>query len=114
MEEGVSLIPVKYTDDLKVRAVELVTHAQADPDTAGGVITSVANELGLSRATSRVLVGQHTNSERATPAGSVDLQSENRRLRAELAEAKRANEILTLIQDVSSCSSLRVVRKCPF
>ncbi|ALC04858.1 hypothetical protein CDES_01970 [Corynebacterium deserti GIMN1.010] len=29
-----------------------------------------------------------------TPAQSVDLQVENRRLRAELAEAKRANDIL--------------------
>ncbi|RCS83727.1 IS3 family transposase, partial [Brevibacterium aurantiacum] len=30
----------------------------------------------------------------ATPTESVDLEAENRRLRAELTEARRANEIL--------------------
>ena len=42
-------MPVKYTDELKARAVELVMHAQADPDSANGAITRVANELGLSK-----------------------------------------------------------------
>ena len=87
-------MPVKYTDELKTRAVELVLHAQADPDSANGAITRVANELGLSKETLRVWVRKHKDSGRATPAESVDLEAENRRLRAELAEAKRANEIL--------------------
>src|SRR5699024_6917412 len=94
LEEGDSLLPVKYTDELKARAVELVIHAQADPDTANGAITRVANELGLSKETLRVWVRKHKDSGKATPAESVDLEAENRRLRAELAEAKRANEIL--------------------
>ena len=47
-------MPVKYTDELKARAVELVIHAQADPDTANGAIIRVANELGLSKETLRV------------------------------------------------------------
>jgi transposase len=94
LEEGDSLLPVKYTDELKARAVELVIHAQADPDTANGAITRVANELGLSRETLRVWVRKHKDSGKATPAESVDLEAENRRLRAELAEAKRVNEIL--------------------
>ena len=87
-------MPVKYTDELKARAVELVIHAQADPDTANGAITRVANELGLSRETLRVWVRKHKDSGKATPTESVDLEAENRRLRAELAEAKRVNEIL--------------------
>ena len=94
MEEENSLLPVKYTDELKARAVELVIHAQADPDTANGAITRVANELGLSRETLRVWVRKHKDSGKATTTESVDLEAENRRLRAELAEAKRANEIL--------------------
>ncbi|MDR7330637.1 hypothetical protein [Corynebacterium guangdongense] len=43
-------MPVKYTDELKQRAVELVTHAQADPDTARGAVTRIAAELGVSAA----------------------------------------------------------------
>ncbi|WP_350269399.1 transposase [Brevibacterium sp. CBA3109] len=87
-------MPVKYTDELKARAVELVMHAQADPETASRAITRVANELGLSKETLRVWVRKHKDSGRATPTESVDLEAENRRLRAELTEAKRANEIL--------------------
>ena len=87
-------MPVKYTDELRARAVELVIHAQADPATANGSITRVAKELGLSKETLRVWVRKHKESGRITPSESVDLESENRRLRAELAEARRANEIL--------------------
>ncbi|WP_180958979.1 MULTISPECIES: hypothetical protein [unclassified Brevibacterium] len=37
---------------------------------------------------------KNKDSGKATPAESVDLDAENRRLRAELTEAKRANQIL--------------------
>ena len=79
-------MPVKYTDELKARAVELVVHAQADPETANGAVTRVANELGLSKETLRVWVRKHKDSGKATPAESVGLEAENRRLRAELAD----------------------------
>ncbi|MGC2942512.1 MULTISPECIES: transposase [unclassified Brevibacterium] len=85
---------MEYTDELKAGAVELVIHAQADLDTANGAITRVAGELGVSKETLRVWVRKREDSGKATPAESVDLEAENRRLRAELAEAKRANEIL--------------------
>jgi len=87
-------MPVKYTDELKARAVELVIHAQADPNTANGTIARVAKELGVSKEALRVWVRKHNDLGKATPADSVDLEAENRRLRAELAESKRANEIL--------------------
>ena len=58
-------MPVKYTDELRARAVELVIHAQADPATANGSITRVAKELGLSKETLRVWVRKHKD-----PAGS--------------------------------------------
>ena len=87
-------MPVKYTPELKLRAIELVLHAQADPATARGVITRIAEELGVSKETLRVWVRKHNETGAGTPAESIDLEAENRRLRAELAEAKRANDIL--------------------
>ena len=87
-------MPVKYSDELKARAVDLVLHARADQDSAHGAITRVANELGLSKETLRVWMRKHKNSGQEDPAESVGLEVENRRLRAELAEARRANEIL--------------------
>ena len=69
MEEGDSLLPVKYTDELEARAVELVIHAQADPDTANGAITRVANELGLSKETLRVWVRKQAHRKRQCRTG---------------------------------------------
>lgn len=90
----IPFMPVKYTDEVKSRAVELVLHAQSDPTTAHGAVTRVAKQLGLNKETLRNWVGRHKRSGAPTPAASVDLESENRRLRAELAESQRANEIL--------------------
>lgn len=87
-------MPIKYTDELKTRAVDLVIHAPADPSTANGAISRVAKELGLSSETLRTWVRNYKNSGAMTPAQSIDLEAENKRLRAELAETKRANEIL--------------------
>ncbi|MER8026881.1 hypothetical protein SLW73_17095 [Glutamicibacter protophormiae] len=49
-------MPIKYTDELKTRAVDLVIHAQADPSTANGAIRRVAKELGVSSETLRTCV----------------------------------------------------------
>ena len=87
-------MPVKYTDELKARAVDLVLTAQADRDTSHGAITRVADELGLSKETLRMWVRKHKDTGASSPAESTDLAAENRPLRAELAESKRANEIL--------------------
>lgn len=87
-------MPIKYTNELKQRAVELVIHAQANPDTAHGAVRRVADELGVSKEALRVWVRKHKDTGLDTPAQSVDLEAENRRLKSELAEAKRANDIL--------------------
>ncbi|MDY5785715.1 transposase, partial [Corynebacterium sp.] len=93
MGKGNPRRPVKYTDELKQRAVEFVIHAQADPDTAHGAVTRIAIELGVSKEALRVWVRKHKDSGVESPAESINLEADNRRLRAELAEAKRANDI---------------------
>ncbi|WP_180957264.1 transposase [Brevibacterium antiquum] len=107
---------MKYTDELKARAVELVIHAQAETSTANGAIARVAKELGVSKEALRVWVRKHKDSGKVTPMESVDLEAENRRLRAELAESKRANEILRRASLDSNrqgnTSGFRVVRSC--
>ena len=84
----------RYSDEVKARAVELVLHAQEDPATSHGAMTRVAQQLGLNKETLRNWVRIHKQSGVASPAVSVDLEAENRRLRAELVESNRANEIL--------------------
>ncbi|GAA1859318.1 hypothetical protein GCM10009813_20530 [Brevibacterium marinum] len=47
----------------------------------------------MSKETLRVWVRKHKDSGKATPTESVDLKVENSRLRAEVAESKRASEM---------------------
>lgn len=76
-------MPVKDTGELKARAVALGIRAQADPETANGAISRVANEHGLRRKTLRVWMRKHQATSGETPAEAVELETENRRLRAE-------------------------------
>ena len=46
-------MPVKYTNELKTRAVELGLHAQLDPATRIGAVARIADELGLKKDTLR-------------------------------------------------------------
>ncbi|WJY62180.1 Transposase [Corynebacterium atrinae] len=97
-------MPKKYPDELKARAIELVIHAQSDSVTARGAAGRVAEQLGLNRETLRSWVSAHKKSGATTVDESLDLEAENRRLRAELAESRRANEIL---KRASACLSRR-------
>ena len=56
--QGSNPMPSKYTPELKARAIELVLHAQGDPDTARGAVSRIADELNISRETLRIWVMQ--------------------------------------------------------
>lgn len=98
-------MPSKYAPELKQRAIRLVLHAQADPHTSRGATSRIADELGMSKETLRDWARAHKQSGATTPAESVDPTTENRRLRAELTEAKPANKILKKRQLLSRRSS---------
>lgn len=87
-------MPKKYTDDVKKRAVELVLLAQSNPDTSYRAITRIAAQFDVKTDTLRTWIRLHESTGQSTASESVDLVAENRRLRAELAESQRVNEIL--------------------
>lgn len=87
-------MPSRYTPEIKTRAIELVLRDQAETDTARGAVSRIADELNLSREALRIWVCKHKESGASTPADSVNLEAEKRRLRKELPESQRANEIL--------------------
>lgn len=92
------MMSVRYSGELKARAVELVLEAQANPESSYGAIARVARQLDLNHETLRNWVRNHRTSGAADPAESVNLQAENRRLRAELVELERVKEILRRAQ----------------
>lgn len=84
--------PLKYPLEVRQRAIEMVR-------TSGRPIASVAQELGLNPETLRKWV-RHAESAGKVPADELatpaEKDAEIRRLRREVAELRRTNEILRL------------------
>jgi transposase len=82
--------PKKYPDELRQRAVRLYRESDPKP-----VIRRLAEQLGVHHEALRNWIRQDEadHGERADRP-STDMQDENRRLRREVTELRRANEIL--------------------
>ena len=80
--------PSKYPPELRQRAVGLVL-------SSGRPIAQIAEELGINRETLRSWVRQaQADGGQRTDLWSTDERQELKRLRKDLAELRRANEIL--------------------
>lgn len=89
--------PKKFTTEFRDRAVRMVFDRQAtEGRPRAASIRVVAEALGCGPETLRAWCNQSLGAGKTAPAVPVDegLGDENRRLRRELAEARRANEIL--------------------
>ena len=84
----------KFSPELRDRAVRMVYDRQAlEGGPRSESIRAVAPQLGVGMETLRIWCNRYGPAEpSAGPAES--LEEENRRLRRELAESRRANEIL--------------------
>ena len=89
-------MPTKYPQELKTRALRLLAdHLENNPDT--GIYTACRNigeRLGIGPETLRKWHKQAAIDQGETPGPTSDMAAENRRLRKEIAELRRANEIL--------------------
>ena len=87
-------MPKKYTPELRERAVRMVLERQvAEGGPRSHSIRAVAPQLGVGEETLRMWCNRHGHQIAPAPAGE-SMQEENKRLKRELAEARRANEIL--------------------
>ncbi|WP_327150289.1 transposase [Nocardia sp. NBC_01329] len=81
--------PKKYPDELKARAVRLYLESDPKP-----TIRKLAQQLGVHHEALRNWIRQaDTSGQRSEPA-STDLAEENKRLRKQVAELERVNDIL--------------------
>lgn len=86
-------MPKKFSPELHDRAVCMVYDRQArEGGPRAASIRAVAPQLGVGTETLRIWCNRYGATEPVGPG--EPLEEENRRLRRELAEARRANEIL--------------------
>ncbi|MCY1683856.1 transposase [Kocuria sp. SL71] len=89
-------MPKKFTPEFRERAVRMVFERQAaEGGPRAASIRVVAESLSCGPETLRAWCNQAITASIANPAAPTDesLGEENRRLRRELAEARRANEM---------------------
>ncbi len=87
-------MPKKFSPELRERAVRMVLERRAaEGGPRSHSIRAVAPQVGVAEETLRMWCSRHGHSIAAAPAGETPEQ-EIKRLRRELAEARRANEIL--------------------
>ena len=85
----------RYPRELRERAVRLVAESRAHHDSEWAAIKSVAAKLGVATAeTVRKWVRQAEIDAGARPGVTSQESAEVRKLRAEVRELRRANEIL--------------------
>lgn len=82
--------PKKYPDELRQRAVRLYRESDPKP-----VIRRLAEQLGVHHEALRNWIRQaEADTGERTDRRTSEMADENRRLRKEVAELRRANEIL--------------------
>jgi transposase len=85
----------QYPAELRVRAVRLVAESRGEYESEWAAITSIAAKLGIGTAeTLRKWVRQAQVDAGARAGVSSDEAAEVRRLKREVAELRRTNEIL--------------------
>jgi transposase len=87
--------PSKYPDELRERAVRMVAEVRPQYPSQWAAITAVAGMLGIGAAeTLRTWIRRSEVDTGVRPGLSSQMAEENKALRKEIAELRRANEIL--------------------
>jgi transposase len=87
--------PSKYPDELRERAVRMVAEVRPQYPSQWAAITAVAGMLGIGAAeTLRTWIRRADVGIGVRPGVSSQMADENKALRKEIAELRRANEIL--------------------
>ena len=87
--------PSKYPDELRERAVRMVAEVRPQYPSQWAAITAVAGMLGIGAAeTLRTWIRRAEVDTGVRPGVTSQMAEENKALRKEIAELRRANEIL--------------------
>lgn len=84
----------KYSPEMRERALRMLDEAKPDHPNLMTAVRHVAGLLGMSAETLRVWHRRREVDAGQRPGVPTDVEVENTRLRREVVELKRANEIL--------------------
>ena len=87
--------PSKYPEELRERAVRMVAEVRPEYQSQWAAITAVAGMLGIGTPeTLRTWIRRNEVDAGKRPGVTSEIAEENKALRKEVAELRRANEIL--------------------
>ena len=87
--------PSRYPDELRERAVRMVAEVRLQYSSQWAAITAVAGMLGIGTPeTLRTWIRRGEVDAGQRPGVTSELAAENKQLRKDIAELRRANEIL--------------------
>ncbi len=89
--------PVRFSAELRVRAVQAVAAARDDHPSEWSAIRAVAGDLGISVETLRGWARSAGRDPAAPPRAASEHRAELERLRRENAELRKVNEMLEAI-----------------
>ncbi|MFE6965662.1 transposase [Agromyces sp. NPDC057679] len=88
-------MPKKFEPEMRERALRMLAEAMPDHRNKSAAVRHVAGLLGMSPETLRTWARRIEVDEGRAPGVSTDMLEENRRLKRENAELRKANEVLT-------------------
>lgn len=111
-DDGIMSKGTRYTDEFKAKAVRLLTESRPSYSSETKAIAEVARDPGVSSETLRRWRNQSdASAAEQSEQSAQEAMTELKRLRAENAELRRANEILTT---ASAFFAARVCVQCFF
>lgn len=84
----------KYTPEMRERALRMLAEALPDHPNKSAAVRHVAGLLGMSGETLRTWARRVEIDQGRVPGPSTEVLEENRRLKRENAELRKANEVL--------------------
>ena len=92
--ENVPIKKVKYTPEIRERAVQLLIESEKDYPSNWAAITAIAPKIGCTPETLRVWYLKHLDQQNPAKVQQSSDQEKMKQTEREIKELKRANEIL--------------------
>ena len=92
--ETIPMTKLKYTPEIRERAVQLLIESEKDYPSTWAAITAIAPKIGCTPETLRAWHQKHLDQQNPIKVQQISDQEKMKQMEREIKELKRANEIL--------------------